>query len=82
MRLGLALSLLLVLLGGCGMYGPLYLEEEPAKPEVTEVPPIAGDEVAEEPAVDTEAPREEEDQDDAEPENRRPEGEVGAAGRS
>lgn len=81
MRCGVALLLLLGLLGGCGMYGSLYLEEEPAKPEVTEVPPIAVEEVVEQPAGNAAAPREEEAEDDAEPETRRPEGEVSAAGR-
>ena len=66
-RLWLLPGLLLGLLAGCGMYGQLYLEQAPATPEVTPAPPIAG---------------EEEQEDDAEPENRRPEGEPGAAGGS
>jgi predicted small lipoprotein YifL len=38
------LVLVLLLVAGCGMYGSLYLEEEPgtATPEVTERPPTAG----------------------------------------
>jgi hypothetical protein len=37
----------LLLLGGCGMYGPLFLEEqETPVPEITEAPPIAVDESA------------------------------------
>lgn len=39
------LPLALLLLGGCGMYGPLFLVEEPPAPEITETPPIAGDAV-------------------------------------
>ena len=38
---------LVLLLSGCGMYGSLYLEEEPAAPatpEVTGQPPSATDE--------------------------------------
>jgi len=72
-------GLLLGLLAGCGMYGPLYLEQEPATPEVTEVAPIAGEDTAEDADGNAAAPDEKED--DAEAENRRPEGEVGAAGR-
>lgn len=35
----------LLLLSGCGMYGPLFLEEkEPPVPEITEAPPIAAGE--------------------------------------
>lgn len=80
MRRRLALLLLLGLPAGCGMYGPLYLEEEPVTPEVTEVPPTAGEDAAEDPGANIAAPDEEQD-DDAEPETRRPEGEAGAAGR-
>ena len=40
------LPLALLLLGGCGMYGPLFLVEEPPAPEITEAPPIAGDAAA------------------------------------
>jgi predicted small lipoprotein YifL len=42
----LLLPLALLLCAGCGMYGSLYLEEEPGAttPEVREQPPIAADE--------------------------------------
>jgi hypothetical protein len=40
------LPLALLLLGGCGMYGPLFLVEETPAPEITETPPIAGDAAA------------------------------------
>lgn len=80
MRQRLAIFLLLGLPAGCGMYGPLYLEQEPVTPEVTEMPPIAGEDAAEDPGATIPAPDEEKD-DDAEPETRGLEGEAGAAGR-
>ena len=41
----LAALALLLLIAGCGMYGALYLEEDEVAPsEVTEQPPVAGDE--------------------------------------
>jgi predicted small lipoprotein YifL len=44
-RRALLLPLALLLFAGCGMYGSLYLEEEPGAttPEVSEQPPIATD---------------------------------------
>lgn len=43
-RAARAWPLALLLLSGCGMYGPLYLEEEPPRvPEIIEAPPIAID---------------------------------------
>lgn len=46
-RAARAWPLALMLLGGCGMYGELYLEEEaPRVPEITEAAPIAADEPA------------------------------------
>lgn len=43
----------LLFIGGCGMYGDLYLEEPepPARPEVEELEPIAGDDAAAEQAL-------------------------------
>lgn len=38
----LPLALALLLLGGCGMYGPLFLVED-TPPEVTELPPSAAE---------------------------------------
>lgn len=54
-RACLALAALL-LAGGCGMYGDLYLEEPeaPPRPQVEEVEPIAGDADAEQPAPEDE----------------------------
>jgi hypothetical protein len=65
----LALAALL-LAGGCGMYGDLYLEEPeaPPRPQVEEVEPIAGDAEA---AAEQPAP---EDEDKPKPQQPPPEG--------
>jgi hypothetical protein len=50
-------ALVLLLAGGCGMYGDLYLEEAPAAPQATEPSPP--------PELPAENPEEQEDEDDA-----------------
>lgn len=60
----------LLLLGGCGMYGSLYLEEEdapPPLPEITEVEPIAADDDAAVEGDATRPPRDDEDDPAGEP---------------
>lgn len=60
-----ALPLALLLLGGCGMYGPLYLEE-PEPPAATTAPPAAVEPGVADPAA---APPPVEDQDPVEDPN-------------
>lgn len=56
---------LLALLAGCGMYGELYLEEEPPRvPEITEAEPIATEAPADPAGSDAPARDDEEGEDD------------------
>lgn len=66
-RAACAWPLALLLLSGCGMYGPLYVEEEPPRvPEITEAPPIVIDGPAADEATDETgaAPPKRDDEDD------------------
>jgi hypothetical protein len=59
-RAARTLPLALLLLGGCGMYGPLFLLED-TPPEITELPPIATEPATAPADAVPEEPRDEDD---------------------